>query len=227
MKVILLPGLDGTGLLFNELLAFLPDDVDYDVVVLDELVGNSIIEHAQMLASRYDDSEELLVVAESFSGRLAYELALLIPQQIKHLIFVASFISRPIGIASIAHYLPSFALTDKPLNRFMLKLLGFANLCRDKQLNAVFKSLSIAEFSNLRWRLRQISKMRKVTRKLSVGATYIRPSKEYLVGINAVNHIEETFQSFDMRVLDGGHFIAQYQPQQCAQIILEQLEAAH
>ncbi|MGB0835934.1 MAG: alpha/beta fold hydrolase [Psychrobium sp.] len=227
MKIILLPGLDGTGLLFNELLAFMPDNVVRDVIVLDELVGNSISEHARMLATRYDNSEELLVVAESFSGRLAYELALLIPQQVKHLIFVASFISRPIGIARFAQYLPSFSLKDRSFNRFILKLLGFANLCSTEQLDAVFKSLSMAEFSNLKWRLRQISNMRKVTRKLPVAATYIRPSKEHLVGLNAVNHIEETFQSFEMRVLEGGHFIAQFQPQKCVQIILEKLNSAH
>lgn len=227
MKIILLPGVDGTGRLFDELLTFMPDNVDCDVIALDELIGNSISEHAQQLAARYGGSEELLVVAESFSGRLAYELALLIPQQIKHLIFVASFISRPMYIAKFARYLPSLVLKDRPLNRFILKRLGFANFCRNEQLDAVFNSLSIAKFSNLKWRLRQISNMRKVTRKLPVAVTYIRPTKEHLVGIDAVSHIEQKFQSFEMRVLDGGHFIAQCQPQQCAQIILEKLNTAH
>ena len=73
MKILLLPGLDGTGLLFEDLLAQLPTTVDVEVISMDELCGSSYVEQAKEIATNVGDTK-ILLVAESYSGRVAYEL---------------------------------------------------------------------------------------------------------------------------------------------------------
>ena len=75
MKLVLLPGLDGTGLLFDPLLRILPSHFSSIVISYppDEPLGYA--ELVPYVKSRIPANEDFVIVAESFSGPLAVEIA--------------------------------------------------------------------------------------------------------------------------------------------------------
>ena len=95
MKVVLLPGLDGTGRLFAPLLRALPGlepiVVSYPCrEVLDVQGLLHVIEGAL-------PTEPYILVAESFSGPLAVRVAARRPLGLRGLVLVASFVRSPLG----------------------------------------------------------------------------------------------------------------------------------
>ena len=120
MKIILLPGLDGTGMLFEGILKVLPRTLDIQVFCLDELEGDSYAKKAQYLAEHLQ-STELFIVAESYSGPIAYELCNLLGSNVKQIVLLASFISAPSLLSRYAYLIPTFALQASKLNIWLLK----------------------------------------------------------------------------------------------------------
>lgn len=94
--MLLLPGMDGTGLLFEPLLKALPDWLQPRVVAYpaDEPLG-----YEGLLPSVRDacpPAAEFVVLAESFSGPLALMLAASEPPGLRGIILCASFIRCPL-----------------------------------------------------------------------------------------------------------------------------------
>jgi pimeloyl-ACP methyl ester carboxylesterase len=97
MKAIaLLPGLDGTGLLFGPALDACPDGVRPVVLPLPDLEARSYAELADHLAPRLPKDEPFLLLGESFSGPLALELAARRPDGLAGVVLVASFVTSPV-----------------------------------------------------------------------------------------------------------------------------------
>lgn len=97
MRLVLLPGLDGTGRLFEPLLRALPRNVHASVIgypaspshgqnyeVLTEFAGERLGEGP------------LLLVGESFSGPIAVELAARHPEKVRGLVLAVSFLTPPV-----------------------------------------------------------------------------------------------------------------------------------
>ena len=95
MKIVLLPGLDGTGLMFKPFIDVLPKDIEPLVISYpnDKRLGyEELIEY---VLTELPDNDDYILIGESFSGPVAYQLALRKPENLRAVIFVASFLSRP------------------------------------------------------------------------------------------------------------------------------------
>lgn len=226
MKILLLPGLDGTGLLFDKLLEAFPKGFDISVVSLDKLPGSTYIEQASELERVYS-GEDLFLIAESYSGRIAYELCGIIGSRVLGIAFLASFVSRPSFISRFASYLPLAMLKSTFFTRWLIKLLGF-NGGGDKDLvDSVFRALQQSERLKLKIRLTNIAKLTNPERSCECPAIYIKPTKDYLVSKRAVHELASVFVNVKFVNVMGGHFIAQSYPQDCAQIICNALKTLH
>lgn len=220
MKVILLPGLDGTGLLFKELLEALPSHFDIVVISLDDLSGSRYIEQAEELADRYSD-DEVMLIAESYSGRLAYEWCGLPNSSVQVVVYLASFISSPSLLSKFAGYLPLSLLKSHRLNHYLLGKVGFSGIGCSELHEQVFESLQRADKRKLKQRLNNIAQLDMPTTTHTIPCVYIQPSHDYLVGKKAVAEVASLFNDLEVVKLNGGHFIAQLAPQECAKIIQE------
>ena len=91
--LVLMPGLDGTGLLFQRFVSALPPNIQTRIIEYPKIAA-SLEEHASVVAERLPVSRVVLL-AESFSGIVA--LYLLMKHQVlaEKVIFVASFGSTP------------------------------------------------------------------------------------------------------------------------------------
>ncbi|MEM5549296.1 hypothetical protein WNY63_00930 [Pseudoalteromonas neustonica] len=219
MDLILLPGLDGSGILFRDLIAALPTTLNPCVIYLDELNGESFSEKAFDLSNKIQDSE-VIIIAESYSGRIAYELCDLLGKKIKRVIFLASFITSPSYTSKLAHIIPTAILKESHLNTWLLLHVGFAGYGSKHQAKHVFKSISLADKQKLKNRLNNIAALDKPLKSYDTKAIYIKPTHDLLVSKRAIKELLVVFKNTQINALESGHFIAQTQPIQCAKIII-------
>ena len=104
-SLVLLPGLDGTGLLFGPLLAALPSEVAPIVV---SYPGDSPLAYSELLPlvlAALPTDRPFVLLGESFSGPLAVMAAAARPAGLVGVVLCASFIRNPHS------YVPSFLAT--------------------------------------------------------------------------------------------------------------------
>src|SRR5688572_27133984 len=95
MKLVLLPGLDGTGCLYKPLTQILPPEFSYLVISYPKDKPHSYAELVELVKLQLQAQEDYVLVAESFSGPVAIELAATRPANLKALVLSATFISNP------------------------------------------------------------------------------------------------------------------------------------
>src|SRR5438552_16171249 len=94
--LVLLPGLDGTGRLFDPLLEILPADFTASVVSWPTDQSLSFNQLESFVREALPADKPFAIVAESFSGPLAVMIAASSPHNLRALILSASFISNPL-----------------------------------------------------------------------------------------------------------------------------------
>jgi pimeloyl-[acyl-carrier protein] methyl ester esterase len=95
MKLVLLPGMDGTGILFEPLIRALPKNLSPIVQPYPGDVPLSYEELLPHVQSALPMAEPFIILAESFSGPLALRIAATNPPGLKGVILCASFIYNP------------------------------------------------------------------------------------------------------------------------------------
>lgn len=217
MKIILLPGLDGTGHLFEELMKQLPNDWDTTIYSYDHIDAESFINQAVEISTKINN--DVFIIAESYSGRVAYELCQLLGARVKGVVFLASFISRPSQMSRLTKYIPSFLFRANILSRWALYLVGFSASGSRTRVNPVFESLGLANKAKLNSRLRNIASLHEAVSLIECPVTYIKPTIDLLVSNKAITHLESRCTTFKEVEISGGHFIAQSNPIACGKAI--------
>lgn len=106
-RIVLLPGLDGTGALFDDFVRAAPATVRCDVVSLpQEPLGYAAL--VERLEPRLQLGPDTILLAESFSGPLAILLAE--RQRIAALVLCSTFVTPPRSRAFAALFSPLFHL---------------------------------------------------------------------------------------------------------------------
>ncbi len=218
MKIILLPGLDGTGLLFKRLKESFPKNIDVEVISYESLEGLSYSEQASEIAKGYEGID-IYIVGESYSGRVAYELFKILGSRVKGIVFLASFLSSPSIFSKLAGYFPINLITPNFLSKKLLYLFGFSLIGGSNLVEAVFTSIEKANKYKLKSRLRNIACLDKPKQIITCPVTYIRPSRDVLVSSRAVDLLSSKCSNFKQVSVRGGHFIAQSNPVECAKVI--------
>lgn len=95
IELILLPGLDGTGELFEPLVRILPAEVQPVIVSypLDRELGYADL--LPIVKAALPRGEDFFLAAESFSGPLAVEIAAEALPRLKGVVLCASFVKSP------------------------------------------------------------------------------------------------------------------------------------
>ncbi|HEY1267021.1 MAG TPA: alpha/beta hydrolase [Candidatus Binatia bacterium] len=96
MKLVLLPGMDGTGILFEPLVKALPENLQ---PMVHSYPGDKPMSYEELLpaiAASLPAEEPFIVLGESFSGPLALRIAAACPAGLRGVILCASFARNPI-----------------------------------------------------------------------------------------------------------------------------------
>ena len=213
-----MPGLDGTGLLFQPLLELMPPGLEREILSSERDAKLGYKEHASFINRKLID-EPTIIIAESYSARIAYELCCMTNKNIKHVIFVAGFLTRPSMLSRFANFFPIKMVKKNIIPRTFLNCFLFGKQEKTDMIDLFYQALNETDEQLLKHRLNNIIHMGIPSRKINVPSTYIRPKNDYLVSKKVLNIFEELCSDFSLKNVQGGHFILQSNPLACWEII--------
>ena len=216
MKLVLLPGLDGTGELFSALIKLLPNTIDVQIITYDSNKEQSYKELIQYVKSNLPQ-EEFILLAESFSGPIAYQIALAQPKQLKALILVATFLESPRPF--LLKFIPRSSIFVFSIPTILTRIffLGFSVKIEVIELfNKVIKTVSP---NVIVYRLKEISKLKFSNQSVSLKTIYIQASNDKLVPSKSLNNWQKVCNDISVFQVKGEHLILQANPMKCAEII--------
>lgn len=221
ITLVLLPGMDGTGTLFDSFVA--------------AFAGSGkqvkIVKYSPIEALGYSDLEEVasaflpkdgpfVILGESFSGPIAVSLAASRPSRLKGLVLCCSFVRNPHPFTTylkpLIDVLPISGTSTSILRNILL-----GRFATDALRSALGKAISQVSARVIRARLRAVIEV-DVTEKLtgiSVPMLYLRASDDRVIPCAASKVIMSLKPEMQLVQLDAPHFLLQSAPIEAAKII--------
>jgi len=217
VKLILLSGLDGTGKLFAPFIESLPPKIETQVIAYPTNKTLSYDALVTLVMSELPKEEEFTLLAESFSGYIAYRIALERPRNLKSLIFVATFLENPRPFLSkFLPIVPMKLMLSLPMPCFIAKhfLLGNETLVEELQ-----QTLKEVPSEILYGRLLEIIQLQKATQQLSIKTIYLQATNDKLVPKRVYEVFEKLFSDINKIEIEGSHLILQGNPVESAVMV--------
>ncbi len=224
LKLVLIPGMDGTGMLFGQLIEHL-HDIDAEVIPLPASQDQSYANLTKNILPKLPKSGYILL-AESFSGPIAEQILSKEDHNVKAVIFAASFLSQPnTMLLNLAKHLPLHFCTKIPGSTYLIKKFLLDSSATKKQVQEFEKLIDTLPEQLLKYRLKEMGKLGKKRIKslsrFNIPALYLQPDSDYLVNKNKPIEFKNAFQDLAIKRLSGTHFILQSNPKQSAAFIKE------
>jgi len=224
VTLVLLPGLDGTGELFQPLLEQLPATIEPVVISYPPNEPLGYAELADLVFRKLPSGSPFVLLGESFSGPVSVLVASRRPAGLIGLILCASLVSAPRRWPAA---LARFATLHLGAQLFgPLALMG-----RHKSQDlAVRMNKALAQVSDrvLRARLQSAASVDVAVEleALSIPTVYLRASKDSLLPKSAAELYARTATRGKVEVIVGPHFLLQCVPSDAAKSIEKFIRAS-
>ena len=228
MRLVLLPGMDGTGRLFDDFVAELPSGTEHTIVRYpgDRVLGVRAL--CEILERSLPRNESYALVAESFSGLVAIEHAVSQPRRLAGIVLCASFATRPLAIR-----LPGAAWLSRSLHfrsappPWVVRWLLTGGDASSRVIEEVRMAIASVEPRVIADRLEEVMKRRPLAplEGISVPVLYLQGARDRLVGERGLAQISEAIPHRCLQVIDGPHLLLQTRPRAAAGAILAFLSA--
>jgi pimeloyl-ACP methyl ester carboxylesterase len=218
--LVLLPGMDGTGKLFEPLLAVLVPSFNTVVIRYPASVPLGYEDLIELVRAELPTEQEFVILGESFSGPVAVSLAAQAPPNLRGLILCASFIRSPVPWPAMAkrlsHLLPVGAIRARMLS---VPLLGWFGDSRARHLLA--GALAMVNVNVLRARIQSVLTVdvREKAGAITVPFLYLQASEDWIVPKSASVAIRELVPALQVIKLSGPHMLLQTSPAAAAEAI--------
>lgn len=215
-SLVLLPGMDGTGMLFEPLLDALPADVSARVVRYPTDASLSYEALVTRVLAQLADDEPFVLVAESFSGPIALRVAATRPAGLRAIVLCASFAISPVPVpAALAKVARPRLLRAAPFSLQAPIMLGAG---ADAPLRGLLRSALEAVSPNvLAFRIGEVLRV-DVTDALAacpVPLLYLRATRDRLVSARSRDHVVAHQPRASVVDIDGPHLLLQRRPAEC------------
>ena len=221
MHLVLLPGLDGTGVLMRPLLAALPREITPVVVTYpgDEPLGYAGLLPRAMAA--LPAGEPFVLLGESFGGPLALRVAAARPRGLAGVVLCATFVRSPHrGVPKWMHHAvqPAAMRLLPPFAQLKMMLGGYST----PELRALSaEALALVRPEVLAARLRDVLHV-DVTGELTscpVPVLYLRGRHDRVVPAHNLREIQRLRPSVEVAEIAAPHLLLQTQPAAAAEAI--------
>jgi pimeloyl-ACP methyl ester carboxylesterase len=217
--IVLLPGMDGTGDLFQDFVAALPGEIQAKVVRYPFDVCLSEAALAAFVRTEAPTAEPFVLLAESFSTPLAILYASTNPTNLRGLVLCAGFTSCPVrGSMRLlpAPLLARFVLPDFAIRGFLVGRNASSAL--QAAVRSAVSSVTPAVMAT-RIRFVLACDVRKQLSYVRVPMLYIQAMNDHLVPEACLKEILEIKPKTEVRAVDGPHLILQREPERTAEIV--------
>jgi pimeloyl-ACP methyl ester carboxylesterase len=218
-RLVLLPGMDGTGELFADFLEALPDAFDARVVRYPSGEFLSYSELITLVQSAAPAAEPFVLVAESFSSPLAVQFAAMNPPNLKALILCAGFVTGPAsGWMRFAASLLAPVVFRLPLPGIFAKYFLLGADPPKTLLAAVRSAISTVRPTVLSARLHAVltCDARAELSRINVPIVYLQAAHDRLVPASALEEILRINPRTTVVKIPGPHLLLQCEPQKAA-----------
>jgi pimeloyl-ACP methyl ester carboxylesterase len=220
LTLVLLPGMDGTGKLFENLLIELPSEIKTIVV---RYPTASILNYTELTALadlQIPKNIPYVLLGESFSGPIAIALAASANEQLKGVILCCTFAINPRPLLSNWSFLvPAITITDKLLS-ITRKLLmsSFDDVKVYEQLKITLPKVSP---ETMRARLDAVIGVNYLAElaKINVPILYLKGKQDHLVPSTASKTIVKYAKNVSLVELDAPHLLLQIAAKKAANLI--------
>jgi pimeloyl-ACP methyl ester carboxylesterase len=218
--LLLLPGLDGTGLVFEPLLKHLPDEIDAQVVRYPANRIMSFQEHVAFARKQLPKKKPFVLLAESFSGPVCLQLLTEPPKNLIGVIFVATFAHHPSPfLLDASRFLPQGLLLKLFSTTLFSRFFCLGGASSDA-VNIFHEALASVKLKVLSQRLQILSELPPPPdTTFSEPCLYLQASNDRLVASRAVIPLQKHLPQLQVEQIAGPHIILLAQPEAGAKLI--------
>jgi pimeloyl-[acyl-carrier protein] methyl ester esterase len=212
-----MPGMDGTGISFEPFGEVLPKDINVKVI---RYPSDRLLNFEESVQCAMDQigscQQEVIVIAESFSGPVAVALAASGRLRASCLILCATFARSPRPVLlKLLFFLPLELILRLPMPRFLLKLVIEGGEKSTDLFLALWQRVKpLVPARTLIHRLRVIDRIdvRDRLPKLTIPCLYIQASGDRSVPASCLFDFTEAVSDLRVTRIKGPHFILQAEP---------------
>lgn len=222
MTLVILPGLDGTGLLLKPFVAALGSGFAITVVSYPVAEPLGYPELEALARAALPEEGPFVILGESFSGPIAVSLAADGSPRLKGVVLCCSFVRNPRpALAWLKPLLRITPLARAPLAALAWLLLGKSS---SRALRAAFsQSLAMVSAAALRARLRAVLEVdvSKRLAALNVPVLYLRAARDRVVPLASSELISRLNPRTRIIEMEAPHFLLQSAPAEAAKAVRE------
>ncbi|OAK59208.1 bioh protein [Variovorax paradoxus] len=225
IRLVLLPGMDGTGELFEPLAQAMGrrhDTIDVVRYPGTEPLGYDELE--RLVRARLPAGQPFVLLGESFSGPLAISIAAAPPPGLRGLILCCSFARNPKpglallrgGLLELSMMFMHSGLMRGPMRHMLLGRFATPRLCG--LLQGSLRQVSTAVMTR---RMREVQRVNVVDRlaQVRVPVMYLQAIEDRIVPGQAARTIQRALSGLRIVRLEGPHGLLQAAPVAAAQAI--------
>ncbi|MGC2638241.1 MAG: alpha/beta hydrolase [Acidobacteriaceae bacterium] len=223
-KILILPGMDGTGKLLIEFMGELPASLRTEIPQYPTDRVLTYDDLAKMVRSLCEDSPPFVLMAESFSTPLAIRIAAENLANLQGLILCAGFARSPVRgakrwvVSVLAPLLTRAVLPEAAIRAWLVGRDATSTLVRITR-----ETIASVQPAILTARLRAVlaCDVRADLLHVTVPLLYLQAQHDRLVRPRCLKGIRTIRPDVRAVVVDGPHFLLQREPQQTAHIVTE------
>jgi pimeloyl-ACP methyl ester carboxylesterase len=219
MKLVLLPGLDGTGDLFTPFIQAL-EGIDCEVIRYPPDRAMSYADHEAYAHERLPRGQPFVLLGESFSGPVAISVAAGRPADLRGMILCCSFVCNPLPLfGPLGRLIGAAPALKLPARLFAPWLYGSQATSELRRAHA--RAMSSVAASTLRSRVAAVLAVdyRDRLRQIEVPTLYLQATRDRLVPRSALQVIQRIRNDIQVAGIEGPHFLLQTRAPKCAAIV--------
>lgn len=222
ITLVLLPGMDGTGVLFEPFIAALGNALSVAVVSYPTSGDSQTYAYLRDLAAVALPPEgPLVLLGESFSGPIAISLAAANPKRVVGVVLCCTFVRNP---RPGLRWLSGLASTPAPLPpSAILNAMLFGRFATPRLIRMLRDALTKVQPAVLRARLRAVVSVdvRTQARALEVPVLYLKGTRDRLVPPSAMVEAQHHCRNMTVRLFDAPHCLLQVAPEKAAATVAD------
>jgi pimeloyl-ACP methyl ester carboxylesterase len=220
VTLVLLPGLDGTGILFEPLLKELSPEITPQVVPLPNHIPMGYDGLVPIVSSYLPSTGPFFLLGESFSGALSLMIAATRPTGLRGVLLCASFIRNPTYWPSVLRHAAGAWIFHLTPQLAQAKAL-FAGYSTSELRTLLARAHARVPASVVAQRIRSVLALdcKKALQECPVPVAYIRGTRDTVVPAKNCREILTVNPSVREFVIRAPHLILQTQPRAAAEAI--------
>lgn len=222
MRLLLLPGLHGTGRLFEPFIQQWNGSTTAQAIGYPTDIPQDYESLARYVGEQLPLDEDYVLLGESFSGPVAYRLAEQRPLGLRGVVFVGTFLTSPRPfLTRCAPLVPAFVFSERLAPDFLLRHVLLGGNEANRLIPLVRESVHDVPGRAIKSRIAAISHLRRPERRIDVPCLYLQAKRDRLVPKRCVEYFRSYCSNLRITTIDGPHLLMQTRPEQCAKAIAD------